>query len=797
MPAAESGPGSITAGRDVTGIASTGPNATNLQLNAEHATVLPPEALVAPAQVRAPAGVVNLPDRPQLFVGRGDALHALDSASVRTGPMVVQAVHGLGGIGKSTLAARWADRHADAYYPIWWITADTVAALDAGLVALAAAVQPALAGLLASEVLRERAVQWLASHDGWLLILDNVTDPDHIADLIGRLPRGRIVITSRRATGWPDQVSTMRLAVLDQDEAVDLLTGTLARAQIRAIRDDLVAVCTELGCLPLAVQQAGAYLAQTGITARDYLDLLARYPAVMYGEGDEGRVGLRTIARLWRVTLDRLAGDPLAGQVLRVLAFFAPEAIPRSLLHPMGEAPAVTRAIGRLAAYSMLIVDPAAGTVTVHRLVQAVARTPDEHDPHRLPADIDAARATAATTLTKVLPQDHADPANWPEYRALLPHLDALITCTHPSADSSGTAYLLTKAGLFLQVQGNLARATAYLHRAHTSYHRLLGDHHPDTLTSMSYLASAYQSAGDLAGAIPLFEQALTAQRQVLGNDHPDTLTSVNNLARAYNSAGDLSRATPLYEQALTDRRRVLGNDHPQTLISVNNLAYAYRSAGDQSRAILLYEQVLTDRRRVLGHDHPNTLTSMNNLAYAYQAAGDLNRAVPLFEQALTDRRRVLGNDHPQTLTSVSNLARAYEATGDHGRAIPLQEQALTARHRVLGDDHPDTLNSMNNLARAYQAAGDLNRAVPLFEQALTDRRRVLGNDHPQTLNSVSNLARAYQAVGDLNRATPLYEQALTDCRRVLGDAHPTTKTVQDDLGKLLRTLGGIENRSR
>ncbi|WP_199509769.1 tetratricopeptide repeat protein [Nucisporomicrobium flavum] len=758
-----------------------------MQLNAEHATVLPPEALVAPAQVKVPVGVMNLPARPQVFVGRCDALGALDSASAHTGLMAVQVVHGLGGIGKSTLAARWADRQAGTYYPIWWITADSVAALDAGLVALAAALQPALAGVLASEVLRERAVQWLASHDGWLLILDNVNDPDHITDLVGRLPRGRIVITSRRANGWPDQVSAMCLTVLDEDEAVDLLTATLARAQISAAREDLVAVCTQLGCLPLAVQQAGAYLSQTGITARDYLDLLARYPAVMYGEGDEGRAGWQTIARLWRVTLDRLTDDPLVGQALRVLAFFAPEVIPRRLLLPLGEAPAVARAIGRLAAYNMITVDSAAGTLTVHRLVQALARTSDEHDPHRLSADINAAHAIATATLTEALPQDHAHPANWPEYRTLLPHLDALVACTHPNADNVGTACLLIRAGLFLQTQGNLARATEYLYRAHTSNHRLLGEEHPDTVTSMSHLAGVYQAAGDLHSAIPLFERALTDRRRFLGDEHPDTLTAMNNLARAYNSAGDLDRAIPLYEQTLTDRRRVLGDDHRHTLTSANNLAYAYRAGGEQARAILLYEQVLDDRRRLLGEDHPGSLTSMNNLAYAYQARGDLNRAIPLYEQTLTDRRRVLGDDHPQTLTSVSNLARAYEAAGDHGRAIPLQEQALTARHRVLGDDHPDTLNSMNNLAHAYQTAGDVNRAIPLYEQTLTDRRRVLGDDHPQTLNSMNNLAHAYQTAGDLIRAIPLYEQTLTDRRRVLGDDHPDTKAVQKDLDALLR----------
>ncbi|WP_050777808.1 tetratricopeptide repeat protein [Micromonospora sp. ATCC 39149] len=587
-------------------------------------TVLPAEALVAPEVVPAPAGLVNLPVRLRLFVGREDALGWLDSAARDPGVVVVQAIHGLGGIGKSTLVARWAATHRDQHRPIWWITADSRAALDAGLVALTVALQPALAAL-PSPALREWAVRWLACHDGWLLILDNVTDPAHIADLLGRLPHGRILVTSRRATGWPDIVTPLRLDVLEPDQAVALLTGIVSQGGGVIDPAGAAAVCAELGHLPLAVEQAGAYLAQTRTTVGDYLRLLAQHPAAMYRDGEEGRAAERTIARVWHVTLDAFADDPLPGRLLRALAWYAPEAIPRSLWHHLGDGagePAVTRAIGRLAAYNMLSIDPATRAVTVHRLVQAVARTPDPDDPHRQPDDITTARTTATAALTTALPDDWRTPTTWPTWRTLLPHVDALVSQTAAHATDSdrvAQAYLLNATSLFLLNQGNLPHAIAYL------------------------------------------KQALTDRRRVLGNDHPDTLTSVNNLAYAYDSAGDLGQAIPLYKQALTDRRRVLGNDHPDTLTSVNNLASAYDSAGDLGQAIPLYKQALTDRRRVLGNDHPDTLTSVNNLASAYDSAGDLGQAIPLFEQALTGCRRVLGNDHPQTRVVYGNLRAAIE----------------------------------------------------------------------------------------------------------------------------------------
>jgi tetratricopeptide (TPR) repeat protein len=614
-----------------------------------HQPPLPAEAFRPWAELAAPAGLSNLP-RPGLFVGRADEMARLDAAMAGPGGVVVQAVHGLGGVGKSTLAARWAAAHAADYSLAWWITAASSADIGAGLAGLAVALQPALTGVQSLEALREGAVQWLAAHPGWLVILDNVTDPADVAPLLARAPGGRYLITSRRASGWhATGVVPVRLDVLDPAEAQDLLAAILPPNQPRGL-DGAGELCAELGFLPLAIEQAGAYLAQAGATPREYLGLLARYPAAMYQAAPEGGDATRTIARIWHVTLDRLAGDPLAEQVLRILAWYAPDGIPRMLLDGLADPPGVLRAVGRLAAYSMLTAD--AGTVAMHRLVQAVTRTPDPGDPHV----IDDAREQAARQIVGALP-DWEDPADWPGWRMLLPHIDALASHAPPDTDTEDTASLLNQAGLFLNGQGQPGRAAGYHHRALADCVRVLGADHPDTLASRNNLAYAYRAAGDLGRAIPLYEQALADCVRVLGADHPDTLTSRNNLAYAYRAAGDLGRAIPLYEQALADRLRVLGADHPDTLASRNNLAGAYQEAGDLGRAVPLYEQALADCVRVLGADHPQTLASRNNLAYAYRAAGDLGRAIPLYEQALADCVRVLGADHPQTKIVRDNLA--------------------------------------------------------------------------------------------------------------------------------------------
>ncbi|MFG3384389.1 tetratricopeptide repeat protein, partial [Streptomyces sp. NPDC047999] len=769
-----SGPRSVAidTGGAFLGTVQTGDNATAIKL--------PPEALVPPAEIQAPPGLDNLPAHPALFVGRAHELERLDAALASQGRAVVQAVHGLGGIGKSTLAAHWAATRPHGHAPVRWITADTPAAVQQGLADLATALQPALARALTAEELAERAAQWLATHTGWLIILDNVNDPADIAALLARAPGGRFLITSRLATTWTDATTVVRLDVLDPDESLDLFTRITTAHNPGRDLDGAAELCEQLGHLPLAIKQAAAYLAQNPLTTpRTYLGLLAQYPAAMYHHGAATTPAERTIARIWNITLDRITHlQPAAADLLRTLAWYAPDHIPTTLLDT-GPADPPTRnaALGLLTAYSMITPDPPTGTLAVHRLVQALARTPDPDAPHRTPTLIDHAREQATTQLDTALPDTWDAPATWPTWRTLLPHINALSSHAAENTDTNITARILNATGLFLNNQGQPASAIRHLQRALTGTVRVLGEDHPSTLASRNNLASAYESAGDLGRAIPLHEQTLTDRTRVLGEDHPDTLSSRNNLAGAYRAAGDLGRAIPMYEQTLTDMERVLGEDHPSTLTSRNNLASAYRAAGDLGRAIPLYEQTLTDMERVLGEDHPNTLTSRNNLASAYESAGDLSRAIPLYEQTLTDRTRVLGEDHPDTLTSRNNLASAYRAAGDLSRAIPLYEQTLTDMERVLGEDHPNTLTSRNNLAYAYESAGDLSRAIPLYEQTLTDRTRVLGKDHPDTLTSRNNLAGAYRAAGDLKRAIPLYEQTLTDMERVLGEDHPDTLT--------------------
>ncbi|WP_246143627.1 NB-ARC domain-containing protein [Actinacidiphila oryziradicis] len=278
---------------------------------------LPPEALRSPAEVDAFAGLDDLPYRPGLFVGRGCELDRLDAALAAPGAALVQAVHGLGGIGKSTLAAHWAATRPHGRAPIRWITADSPAAIRQGLADLATALQPVLAQVLPDMALAEWGLQWLASHTGWLIVLDNANDPADIARLIARAPSGRFLITSRLATAWSDATTLVRLDILEPPESLALLTRIATAHSPGRDLDGAAGLCAELGHLPLAIEQAAAYLAQNpranrvdGGTVRSAYDA-----AVRRREGTKSRRSPR--AGHWRHQRAWLRHEPGAGRLRR------------------------------------------------------------------------------------------------------------------------------------------------------------------------------------------------------------------------------------------------------------------------------------------------------------------------------------------------------------------------------------------------------------------------------------------------------------------------------------------------
>ena len=281
-------------------------------------------------------------------------------------------------------------------------------------------------------------------------------------------------------------------------------------------------------------------------------------------------------------------------------------------------------------------------------------------------------------------------------------------------------------------------------------------------------LASTYQNQGRWMEAEELKVQIMETRKRVLGQEHPDTLTSMGNLASTYQDQGRWKEAEELEVQVVETEKRVLGQEHPSTLISMGNLALTYQNQGRWKEAEELFVQVVETEKRVLGQEHPDTLTSMGNLTSTYQKQGRWKEAEELGVQVMETRKRVLGQKHPDTLASMAGLASTYRNQGWWKEAENLIVQATETRKRVLGQEHPDTLTSMANLASTYRGRRRWKEAEELEVQVAEIRDRVLGQKHPDTLSSMANLALTYRNQGQWNETEELGQKATEMGKRML-----------------------------
>ena len=686
----------------------------------------------------------NLPARNPAFTGRDEVLARLRQALVAGERAAVQAVQGMGGVGKTQLAAEYGYRFAGAYELCWWVDAEQAALIGEQFAALGSELGCAEPGA-GVEVVRAAVLGALRERGGWLLIFDNAQDPGDI----GRwLPGGggHVLITSRERR-WAQVAALVEVDVLARAESVTLLQNTVA-----GLGDtDAARLAGSLGDLPLALAQAAGFMAATGMSATQYLGLLKTRAGQLLDEPVPGLSYPRSLAAATGLIADRLdAEDPAAAQLAGLCAFFGPEPVPDDLFTATlsvlpgelaaqaGDPLAWRRTLARLAGQSLARIDSRG--LVMHRLTQAILR-------ERLTDEQAAAvRACAEEVLAAADRSNPDSPVSWPRWAQLMPHL---LAADLAATGNQELRWMACDACWYLLACGDTHTAHDLAAELREHWRERLGEDHQHTWAAAHYLALALRFSGRYAEARDLDDDILARFRRVLGEDHPHTLASAANLAIDLNFLGEHQAARDLDEDILARRRRVLGEDHPDTLNSASSLAVDLQELGEYQAARDLNEDTLTRRRRVLGEDHPDTLASAANLAVDLSFLGEYQAARDLNEDTLTRRRRVLGDDHPDTLNSASSLAVDLNHLSEYQAARDLNEDTLTRRRRVLGDDHPSTLNSANNLAADLRLLGEYQAARDLDQDSLARRRRVLGDDHPDTLRAARNLAIDLKALAE------------------------------------------------
>jgi hypothetical protein len=726
---------------------------------------------------RAAGPVLRLAPRPPFLAGREELLAELGTRLAGgggTGPQVV-VLSGLSGAGKTSVAVEYAHRHLAEAGVVWQLPAEDTAVLAAGFAELAAQLG-AGEGWGGDPVAAVHSV--LAARPArWLLVFDNARDRASVAGLVPPGGQGQVLITSRNAL-WP-LGQLVEVPVLDVLVASEFLTARTGDPD----RQAAAGLAEAVGGLPLALEQAAAYIQATGDSLAGYLasfrqrraDLLARGEPVGYSG---------TVAAAWALAFTQLEETvPAAAGLLRLLAFCAPDRVPLGLLLRMWPglderlpvevkpvlAPlleddlAVRDAVGMLRRYSL--VRPAGdGAVSVHRLVQAVTA---DQIPEPL---VRPWRRSAAMVIEAAIPHGTREPKTWPVCAVLLPHARAVVDLT-----SGGMVRIATYLGysgsypaardLFQLIAGALANDGAF------------GSEHRETLAARGRLAYWTGESGDAAAARDQIAELMPILERVLGPEDPETLRIRGNLASFTGRAGDAAGARDQFAALLPIRERVSGADHPSTLASRGELAFYTGEAGDAQGARDQVSALLPIRARVLGPEHPDTLSDRRSLARWTGHTGDAAGARDLFAALLPAYHQLLGPEHPDTLTTRSYLATWTGRAGDAVGARDLFAALVPIRERVLGPEHPDTLGDGRSLARWTGEAGDAVGARDQLAGLLPICVRVLGPEHPDTLRNRRRLATWTGEAGNAAEARDQLAAQLPTDARVLGPEHPNTLT--------------------
>lgn len=740
----------------------------------------------------------NVPPKNVNFTGRVLALQDLHTRLTQgTTAILPEALHGMGGVGKSQIAIEYAYRHSSDYDIVWWIPAEQPAQIRAAFVDLAQRLRlptSAEANTAVPAVLE--ALRLGEPYRNWLLVFDNAESPETVTPFFPRGGTGRILVTSRNGQ-WVNMARTIEVDVFARAESIELL-----RRRGPELTDEKADRLSEaLGDLPLAIEQAAVWLTETGMLAEEYLELFE-------GKREEfvsRRAELLElappmdyqlpVAAAWNVSLDRLRDtNPGALQLLQVCSYFAPEPVSRSLFmagrnaalpgllgQVLSDPIRLGQALREVNRYALARIDHRTNSIQLHRLVQAVLIDQMSSE------ERESMREAAHLLLAGGDPGEPGVTANWPRYAELLPHIRAsrAVEC-----DNHWVRNLIVNTVTYLFTWGDHDACLQLAQEALQTWRANIGPDDAQTLTVARYCGHVLRTLGRYSEASQLDEDSLERRRRTVGDTHEDTLLAARAVAVDMRAAGDFASSVKLNKETYEQAVRSFGERDPQAIAAAVDYGTALRLTGEFTTARDLDAVSLQLSVDVLGEDSLLTMMLVSHLAVDLRECGDYVGACEMQENNSIRFERLAGSETPITLMALRHLGEARRKAGDHRGGLAACLEAWERNRRRYGDNHLNAQCAASSLVIAQRQADRLDESVELGAKTLDQFKRSLGETHPFTFGVMTNLAVSLRHQEQTARAVTLNRQAHDGLIASVGPTHPYSLSVAINLASDLFTLG-------
>lgn len=737
----------------------------------------------------------NLPPRNPNFTGRMALLELLGER-LREGTTTVlpEAIHGMGGVGKTQLAIEYAYRHQSEYDIVWWIPSERPGQIGQALVELAGrlgletSTEANIAGPAVREALREGR-----PFSRWLLIFDNADNPEQVRHYFPTGGNGTILVTSRNRR-WGLVGGSLEVDVFTREESKELLRHSGPPLQ----DDEADQLAEALGDLPLALEQAAAWRAETGMPASEYLRLFEDKRTELLEVSPPPDYQL-PVAAAWNVSLDHLEHrSPSALRLLQLCSYFAPDPISRSIFSGLGNSSIfpeldatlndpmrLARAIREVNRYSLARIDHRTNSIEMHRLVQLVLN-------NRMNAEEQSRmRHGAHTLLAAADPKSPNNAASWQRYAELYGHV---IASDAIKSDQPWVRQLVMNIAKYLYYWGDHEVSLDFSEQAWDTWLTIFGEEDQQTVLMGQWLCIMYRAVGRYDDAATLVDQLKDIYERTAPTDREDTredaLDAIQLEAAVRRLEGHFAVGAELDETAFERARRAFGEDDPTTLNIAHNLGVSLRLAGEFHRALELDRHTLGLKMRLFGRDDQRTLVTENSVAIDVRETGDYVGARTLQEAVLGAFRDVFGRANPSTIGVMRQLSESYRKEGDHARSLELATEAYAQFTRRYGDAHPQSLSTALTLSVALRQNGDLQAARTRGIKASQGYRNIFDPHHPHVLSADVNLAVTLRLLGQPDEARRLNEASFSSLAERLGPGHPISLACAINLASDLAALG-------